>query len=194
MDEELHDFLLSLLHLADKNELVVTTKIIHSDFKKKLVKLEVGDEIKIFGPMGQFIFDENHGGENIFIAGGIGITPFHSMLMNTAAQNSTKKLMLFVSFSIPEEIVFLNELTEIAKNHANINIIYTITRPQESQVSWNGETGRISDVMIRKYVKDISTSTFYIVGPPPMVEGTQKLLAGMNIPNQHVRTEQFSGY
>jgi ferredoxin-NADP reductase len=178
---------------SEKDFLVVTTKVIQSDFKKALVKMEVGNEIKIFGPMGQFVLDENSEEENVFIAGGIGITPFHSMIMD-AAQNSTKQLTLFVSFSIPEEVVFLNELTEITKNHANIKIIYTITKPQESQISWNGETGRISDIMIKKYVKNIPSSIFYIVGPPPMVEGIQKVLADMNIPNDHVRVEQFSGY
>jgi ferredoxin-NADP reductase len=179
---------------SDKSELVVTTKAIQSDFKNALVKLKVGDKIKIFGPMGQFVLDEDSEEENVFIAGGIGITPFHSMLKDTAANNITKSLTLFVSFSIPEEVIFLNELREITKNHTNIKIIYTITKPQESQISWNGEIGRISDVMIKKYVKNIPNSIFYIVGPPPMVEGTQKVLADMNIPNDHVKTEQFSGY
>jgi ferredoxin-NADP reductase len=179
---------------SEKDALVVTTKIIQSDFKKELLKLEVGQEIKIFGPMGQFVLDEKHEGENVFIAGGIGITPFHSTLMDAAAKKSTKQLTLFASFSVPEEVVFLNELTEAVKNYANLKVIYTITKPQESQISWNGEIGRISDVMIKKYVKNILGSIFYIVGPPPMVEGTQKLLAEMNIPNEHVRTEQFSGY
>lgn len=179
---------------ADKNTLVVTTKIIQSDFKKALLKLKVGQEIKIFGPMGQFILDENTEKEHVFLAGGIGITPFHSMLADAAAKNANKKLTLFVSFSIPEEIIFLDELTEIAKSHPNFHSIYTVTKPQESQMPWQGETGRMSKNMIKKYINDISQCIFYIVGPPPMVEGTQKLLEDMKISSENIRTEQFSGY
>lgn len=178
----------------EKEFLVFTTKIIQSDFKKALSKLEAGKEIKIFGPMGQFVLDEDNQDENVFIAGGIGITPFHSILMNAAVNNSTKLLTLFVSFSMPQDLVFFDELAKLPQIHPNIKIIYTITKPQESQMPWNEETGRISDTMIKKYVADISQCIFYIVGPPSMVEGTQKLLEEMNIPNEHVKTEQFSGY
>lgn len=179
---------------TDKDFLVVTTKIIQSDFKKALLELQENQEIKIFGPMGQFIVEESHQAENVFIAGGIGITTFQSILMDAAATNSTKRLTLFSSFPTPEEMVFFNDLTEITKTHPNIKVVYTVTKPQESQISWNGETGRVSEDLIKKYVKDIPTSIFYIVGPPPMVEGTQKLLEEMRLVNEHIRTEQFTGY
>ena len=179
---------------TDKDFLVITTKIIHSDYKKELLKLHENQEIKIFGPMGQFFMDEKNPAENVFIAGGIGITPFHSILMNAAETNSSKKLTLFASFSTTEEMIFFNELTEITKTHPNINVIYTYTKPEESQIPWNGEKGRISEKLIKKYVKDISSSIFYLVGPPPMVENTQKLLEEMKIESDHIRTEQFTGY
>ncbi len=179
---------------SEKDFLVVTTKIIQSDFKKELLKLHENQKIKIFGPMGQFILDENSKKEHIFLADGMGITPFHSMIAHEAAKNSNKKLTLFVSFSVPEEIIFLNELTEITKNHPNIHVIYTVTKPQESQMPWDGETGKISEEMIKKYHVDSAQSIFYIVGPPPMVEGTQKLLEDMHVPNEQIKTEQFTGY
>jgi ferredoxin-NADP reductase len=179
---------------SEKEFLVVTTKIIQSDYKKELLKLHENQEIKIFGPMGQFIVDERNSTENVFIAGGIGITPFHSILMDAAATNNQKKLTLFASFSTTEEMIFFNELTEAIKPHPNSKVVYTITKPEESQILWTGEKGRISEDMIKKYVNDISTSIFYIVGPPPMVEGTQKLLGKMSISPKHIRTEQFTGY
>ena len=79
---------------SEKDFLVVTTKIIQSDFKKELLKLHENQEIKIFGPMGQFILDENSEKEHVFLAGGIGITPFHSMIAHEAEKNSNKKLIL----------------------------------------------------------------------------------------------------
>jgi ferredoxin-NADP reductase len=179
---------------SEKDTLVVTTKIIQSDFKKELVKLHENQEIKIFGPMGQFVLDENNLDENIFIAEDLGITPFYGMLMEAAATNSNKLLTLFVSFSVPEEMVFLDELTKLTQEHQNSKVVYTITKPQESKKMWNGETGKITEKLIKKYTKDLTKSIFYVVGPPHMVENTQKLLEDMNIPNEHIRTEQFSGY
>lgn len=179
---------------SEKNFLVVTTKIVQSDFKKELLQLHENQEIKLFGPMGQFMLDKNNSAENIFIGGGIGITPFYSILMNAAAINSTKKLTLFASFQTPEEMVFLNELTDITKAHPNINIIYTLTKPETSHISWNGEKGRITEGLLKKHIKDISKSIFYLVGPPLMVDETQKLLEAMKIRNENIRTEQFTGY
>src|ERR1700722_6626379 len=65
---------------SEKDFLVITTRIIQSDFKKELLKLHENQEIKIFGPMGQFFIDETSEKEHVFLAGGIGITPFHSMI------------------------------------------------------------------------------------------------------------------
>jgi ferredoxin-NADP reductase len=178
----------------EKDYLTITTKIIQSDFKKALLELKENDEIKIFGPMGEFTLDESDTRERIFIAGGIGITPFHSMLLYAGSNNLSLPLTLLASYSVPEEMVFYDELTQLAKAHSNIRIVYTITKPQESQIPWNGETGRVTEGMLKKYAKDVMQSVFYIVGPPPMVEGTKALLEQMKIPVANVRTEQFTGY
>jgi ferredoxin-NADP reductase len=178
----------------EKNFVSLTTKIIQSEFKKALFALKEQDEIKIFGPMGQFILEEHDTRKKIFLAGGIGVTPFHSIITYATAANLNLPITLLASFSIPEEMIFFNELTKIANSHANIQDIYTITKPQESKTSWIGETGRVSENMIKKYAKDIMQSVFYIVGPSPMVEGTKKLLEDMKITNENIKIEQFTGY
>lgn len=173
----------------------ITTKVGISDFKKALLQLEKNDEMKIFGPMGRFTLDESDTRQKVFIAGGIGITPFHSMLLYAAAKNLTIPLTLLVSFSTFEEAAFYTELTELEKTHPHIKIIYTITHPEESKNPWSGETGRISSEMIQKYVRDISQSVFYMAGPPSMVDGTKKLLLeDIRIKNENIKIEQFSGY
>ncbi len=178
----------------DSNYLSLTTKIIQSDFKRALLELKENDEIKIFGPMGNFIFDETNTKPQIFIAGGIGITPFHSILQYVAAKNFIMPLTLFVSFSTPEEIVYFDELKQIEKQHNTIKIIYTVTKPENSQILWNGETGRISQELIQKYVPNFINCDFLIVGPPQMEEATKKLLIAMNIAEGNIMTEQFTGY
>jgi ferredoxin-NADP reductase len=178
----------------EKEYITITTKIIQSDFKKALLELKENDEMKIFGPMGEFTLDESDVREQIFIAGGIGITPFHSMLLYAGGKNLSLPLTLLASYSVPEEMVFYDELTQLAKEHQSIRIVYTITKLQESQTPWQGETGRVSEEMLKKYAKDVMQSVFYIVGPPPMVDGTKALLEQMKIPGENIRTEQFTGY
>src|SRR6185437_2088866 len=101
----------------EKEKISITTKIIQSDFKKALLQLNENDEIKIFGPMGNFILDETNTKPRILIAGGIGLTPFHSMITYAATKKLTIPLTLLVSFSTTEEIVFFEELKTIGEQH-----------------------------------------------------------------------------
>src|SRR6266404_139538 len=175
----------------EKDKISLTTKIIQSDFKKALLKLETNDEIKIFGPMGNFVLDETNTKPRIFIAGGIGITPFHNMIHYAAEKNLNNPLTLLVSFSTPEETIFLEELKNLETMHTNIKIVYTITKPEQSQTLWIGETGRISEELIKKYVPDSINVVFYVVGPPPMEEATKTMLNEMQIESENILTEQF---
>ncbi|MBI2034958.1 MAG: FAD-dependent oxidoreductase [Candidatus Levybacteria bacterium] len=111
----------------EKDYVMITTRIIQSTFKKTLASLNPGVEVKFFGPTGRFVFDEKEPKPHIFLAGGIGITPFHSMLLYASEKKVQTPITLFVSFSKVEEMVFYDELTKIAMDHPNIKVVYTIT-------------------------------------------------------------------
>ncbi len=176
----------------EKDYLMITTRIIQSAFKKTLANLTPGVEVKFFGPNGRFVFDENETKPHIFLAGGIGITPFRSMLVFAAAKNLSTRITLFVSFSKIEEVAFHEKLTGISGDHPNIKTIYTVTHSEGS--SWQGETGRISEELIKEYCPDFSTSLFYISGPPAMVDGMIEIVKNLNVPDDQVRKEKFVGY
>src|SRR5581483_441264 len=178
----------------EKEYVSFPTKIVQSQFKKALLELKEGAQIQMFGPLGRFTLDENDNRTCVLLAGGIGITPFHSIIPYANAQKLTIPLILIASFSTPEEMVFYDELTQIAKENQNIKVIYTITRPQESQQQWTGETGRISDTMIKKYVSNVMDAIYYVVGPPAMLEGMKKVLLDMEIKEENIKVEQFTGY
>lgn len=177
----------------EKDYLTITTKIIKSSFKNKLLELNSGDSAKFYGPMGSFVLNENIGDERVFLAGGIGITPFHSMIKYAYKKNLSIPLTLFVSFSGAEDVIFYKELSEIASKNPNIKVIYTITHAQENS-NWRGETGRISEEMLKKYIKDINKPLYYIVGPPSMVVGMEDMVSKMGIPNEKIFIENFTGY
>ena len=161
------------------NFLTLTAKVGTSDFKKALLQIREGDTISIFGPMGQLVLDETDTREKVFLAGGMGITPFYSMLIYASQKNLNLPFTLIAAFSFPEEAVFFEQLTGIVKAHPNIGFFYT---------------RGISQGLIKKYVKNIPNSVFYIAGPPPMVKGVRKTLEELRIPEEDIRVEEFSGY
>ncbi len=177
-----------------KEYLILTTKEGQSDFKKELFTLSQNQTGTFFGPMGGFYLREEDTSEKVYITNGIGITPFYSMITYVAEKKLQISITLFVSFSIPEEMVYIDALTQIANEHANIKVIYTITRPELSHQKWAGETGRISEELIKKYVPDIQKPTYYITGSQKMVEETEELLEKMGIVSEQVKVEQFTGY
>jgi ferredoxin-NADP reductase len=175
--------------------IVITTRILQSTFKQTLNNLRIGEKVKIFGPMGNFYLDETDPTPKVFLAGGIGITPYHSILKYAAAKNMQTPLTLFVSFSTTQEMVFFEELTHIAQEHTNIKVIYTITQPENSQSKWEGETGRISGELIKKYITNPFDQKYYIVGPTGIVESMHKLLQEeLKLPEEKIITENFPGY
>lgn len=178
----------------DKQSLTIMTRIIQSKFKKTLLNLSPGTTVKFFGPVGRFVFDETITRLHIFLAGGIGITPFRSMLLYAAEKNLSVPITLFVSFSTVEDIVFYDELIKISADHPNIKVVYTVTKPEASEKPWSGETGRISEDLIKKHAPDFMNSVFYVSGPPPMVDGMLMMVQEMGVPEEQVKKEKFVGY
>jgi ferredoxin-NADP reductase len=176
------------------DKITFTTKIIQSDFKKALMELKENDEIKIFGPMGNFVLTESETRPKVFIAGGISITPYYAMLHFSASKKLNTSLILITSFSTPEEMIFYEDLKKLEEKNTNIKIIYTITNPEKSLIPWTGEYGRISQKLIKKYVPDITNTFFYVAGSPQMEEATKTLLNHMQIADENILTEAFTGY
>jgi ferredoxin-NADP reductase len=176
------------------NELMITTRIVQSSFKKALYNLTPGTQVQFFGPVGRFIFDENEAGDRVFLAGGIGITPFHSMLTYIAEKNITIPVTFFASFSTSEDILYFDEFTKISQEHPNVKIVYTVTKPEASQKPWDGEKGRVTPETIKKYVPDITKCITYTCGPIHMVDALLETLTNMGVPKENQRKENFVGY
>ena len=168
-----------------EQHLSITTNQGVSSFKKKLFSLSVGDAIEARGPGGGFIFREEDPGHHIMIAGGIGITPFRSMLKYVSDSKLTMPITLLYSSRTPEEILFKNFLGSIITN--TIAIVYTITR-----ASWAGRRGRIDEKMISAYCR--GTDRYYVCGPIVFVEAMIALLGTMGMPSDRIHYEKFTGY
>lgn len=170
--------------------LCIVTKINEkrSAFKQSLVALPIRGEVAVTRPAGGFVIREEEK-PHVFLAGGIGITPFYSMLMFTSKKNIPTPFLLFVSFSSKEEVIYCEELKQLERS--NLTVVYSVTNPPHE---WEGEAGRISEKMIGKYLQDITNTIFMIAGPVEMVDDMQAMLLGMGIPSSNIRIDYFTGY
>lgn len=175
----------------EKDCIMITTKIIQSAFKKRLDKIRIGEGVQFFGPFGGFVLSEEDQKERVFLAGGIGITPYHSMIMFSSVKNLSIPITLFVSFSTFQEMFWYEKFSQIAKNNKNIKVIYTLTH---SDNNWSGEKGRITIDIIKKYVPDILEPSYYIAGPPAMVSAMEEIIESAGVASDKIFIENFLGY
>ena len=185
----------SLLNAPYENDLVVATRVRESAFKKALHSLVLGETVSVRGPLGSsFRLHVDTTRPAVFIAGGIGITPFISMLRYIFHGGYSYQIYLFYSNRRPEDTVYHEELSEYAAKHGQFKYFPTMTTMKQSTEKWEGEEGRISKEMIEKRVDSIETSVFYISGAPGMVTAMDQLLHDMGVSRDAVRTEEFDGY
>ena len=91
-------------------------------------------------------------------------------------------------------MVFYDDLMNLSKAHPTMKIIYTVTQPEESTAPWQGEKGRITEELIKKYAPNFTNASIFISGPPTMVEGIGNVVRQMGIADQQVHKENFTGY
>lgn len=173
----------------DESFINITTRVIKSSFKLKLQNLSEGDNMNFFGPLGNFTLDEEDVRPKVFLAGGIGITPYYSMLSFVYQKKLTNRICLLASFSTEQEAIFYEELTKIPNELPNVQVVYTLTKEELPGF----ESGRIDDGKIRKY-SDPENSVYYIVGPPAMVSAMEEMVKNMGISEDRIRIENFTGY
>ncbi len=183
----------SLVSAPFEQELVVATRMRDSAFKRALKALPDGASMRIDGAFGDLTLGDT-GRPALFIAGGIGITPFMSMLRQAAEDRSPQLLFLAYSNRRPEDSAFLDELQQLERQNRHFRLMATMTDMSKSARAWSGETGVVDADMLKRLVGDLAAPIYYVVGPPAMVEAMQATLAGAGIAGDKIRTEEFFGY
>lgn len=164
-----------------------------SSFKKNLISLETGSKILVGQLSGDFVLPKNNNQELVFIAGGIGITPFRSMVKYLLDNNSKLPVTIFYANKNVSDIVYEDILSDTEKK-LGIKTIYTLTDLGNIPKNWNGEKGRIGEEMLKKYVPDYNEATFYLSGPHLLVAGFEGVLRKMGIKGHSIKKDFFPGY
>jgi glycine betaine catabolism B len=189
-----------------ENFIMFSTRIRDTPYKKRLSTLEEGAKVKVRGPEGQFVLHQDYSKPAVFLSGGIGVTPFRTMIKYATDKQLPVKIVMFDSNRNRNNILFKKEFDDWANINKNLKIIYTISddkdRHEQSSSStanndWRGEYGRIDKAMILKYLdtNELNNSIFYICGPPSMLKAMQALLQDdLEIPKERIKVEEFTGY
>jgi ferredoxin-NADP reductase len=181
--------------------ITVTTRMRDTAFKHTLGGMPLDIEGKIEGPFGDLRLHNNAARPAVFLAGGIGVTPVRSIVLQAAKDKLPHRIFLFHSNRRPEDAPFLKTLQTLERQNPNFRFIPTMTQIQKSNREWHGETGYVDDKMLSKYLKTVESlespsvgPIFYITGPAAMVHGSRTMLITSGIDEDDIRTEEFAGY
>ncbi|MDX1535370.1 MAG: RnfABCDGE type electron transport complex subunit D [Candidatus Spechtbacterales bacterium] len=150
-----------------------------STFKRKLLSMKPGDSVIATGPMGDFNLPEDKDVKLVFIAGGIGVTPFRSMIKYMIDKNLNYNVDLIYLATSEDEFSF-SDLFKEAKDKLNFNIFYT--------------TERLNKDIFNKYTNNLDNKIFYISGPESMVRNTSKILENSGVDKRRIKRDYFPGY
>ena len=175
----------------DRGVLGFATRIRDSAFKQTLVELSEGAEVDVEQPKGDFRLPEETPKPLVFVAGGIGITVFRSMLRHFAASGFPTQVTLMYSNRDQESTAFLDELRELDESHPELRLVVTMTQDD----GWEGESRRIDSEFFADHLDgDLNGYTFLVAGPPDMVEGVQKVLDEAGVDEGNVLASRYAGY
>lgn len=176
-----------------EKEILLAVKIPEkpSSFKSALKDLPVGESVSATSLEGDFTEPKEKNKNYVFIAGGIGITPFRSIIKHLRDTKTQTRITLLYSARVREEFVFKDIFSE-AEKAIGLKTVYIASEKPEG--NWQGEVGHIDEQMMKRHVQDAASSFYYISGPQPMVFAIENVLGDMGIQKSHIRTDYFPGY
>ena len=161
-----------------------------SSFKKALLALNLNEQIVGGQIVGDFTLPKDKKKKLVFIAGGIGITPFRSMIKYLVDKNEQRPIVMFYANKHADEIAYADVFNQ-AQRQIGIKTVYTLTG--QTPANWRGKVGRIDTEMIRQEVPDFRERTYYLSGPHAMVVSYEAVLRSMGVPQKQIKKDFFPG-
>lgn len=175
-----------------ESEYIFTVKIPDgkvSSFKKRLSAYKDGDKILASHPAGSFTLPPSTSQKLVFIAGGIGVTPFRSFARYLIDNNQKRDIALLYSAGLPGEFAFKDVFAA-----AGFKVLFTITPPKDAVVNWDGHRGPIDGGLIKSALPDWQERTFYLSGPYGFVKAVRQNLLGLGVRPSSIKADYFPGY
>jgi len=191
-DKDLERYLSISNSPTEEGYLEFTKKITASDFSVALSALKPNDILSVEYPYGAFTLERAGGSKIAFISGGIGITPIRSMCKFAADKKLDLDIILLYANNSVKDIVFLDDLKLMQKEYERLRVVHILC---ERDMEFSCVVGKIDAEIIKKEVVDYIDRSFFLCGPPSMVEAMKNLLSQeLDLPANKIITENFQGY
>ena len=164
-----------------------------SSYKRALLEMHDGNIIVASQLAGEFTLPKDKKEKLVFVAGGIGVTPYRSMIKYLLDKGESRDIVLFYSNKHEHDIAYRDVFDE-AQSKLGIRVVYVLTDPESVPVGWSGVAGRITGAVLAERVPDYKERMFYISGPESMVESYKKTLRGVGVSVNKIKTDYFPGY
>ncbi len=188
--ELMHPFSLSSSP-TEEDFIEFTKKFTEHEYSTVLKSLRLGDKAKIDAPYGKFTFEGEYPKIGL-LTGGIGITPFRSIIKYCSDMNVKSSIILLYGCRTPDDIVFKNEFDQMQeKSKGSFKAVYTVNLPNDI---WKGSVGNINEDMVKKEMPDYKDRVFFACGPPGMVQAMVNIVKGLGLPETQLKLESFAGY
>jgi ferredoxin-NADP reductase len=184
----------SIASPPQEDSLTVTTRMRDTAFKRNLASLPLGTEVSLAPASGDLILHADESRPAVILAGGIGITPFRSIVLDAARRKLGHEIGLFYSNHRPEDAPFLAELKALEGENTRFHFVPTMTAMDRSHRPWEGERGRIDPAMLARHALGSHPPVYYVAGPPGLVNELHAMLTQAGIPEPSILTETFDGY
>jgi ferredoxin-NADP reductase len=183
----------SISSAPSEGVIMITTRLRDTAFKRVLQAMPLGTPVKIEGPFGDLRL--HHAARPaVVLTGGIGITPFRSILIETIrAGGLPYRVVVLYANRRPQDAAFLDELRALAERDANFTFVPTMSGLDPSD-TWEGERGHIDTSMLGRHLEGVTNAIYYLTGPPGMVQGLRTMLIDAGVDEDDIRTEEFTGY
>ncbi len=175
---------------TDADFIEFTKKLTQSEYSTRLRQMKPGDWARIDGPYGKFTCECEYE-KILFLAGGIGITPFFSIIKYCTDNHLPTSMVLFYGCKTESEIAFRQELAGMQKLNPSLRVVYVLN---EASPGWTGKVGFVTADLIRQEVPDFKERVFYACGPPAMVSAMQRVVASLGVPETQLKLETLVGH
>lgn len=162
-----------------------------SAFKRSLAAMRPGDVIYGSQLSGTFTLPPDPGRKLAFIAGGIGITPFRSMIQDLIDRGEKRSIVMLYGNNKMAEIAY-GDVFERAERELGLHVVYAVAEPEAP--GYPVHEGMVDETMIQTHIPDYLERTFYVSGPRKMVVRFQNSLRRLGVPRSSIRVDDFPGF
>lgn len=181
----------SFVNPPGTGKIVIASRMRDTAFKNSLKTVPLGTKVQVKEPMGRMILHSDPTKPAVFLVGGIGITPFMSIIADAISRHLDHQLFLFYSNRNRQTTAFFDQLEQWSKDWPSFHFLPTMTGPDPS---WTGQTGRITEDLVRQSGVDLTQAVFYTAGPPELVKVMVELAEKLGATDERIKTEDFAGY